>query len=414
MSNLFVGLDIGTCNVRVVIGEHDENGRFEIIGVGEAPSTGLSRGVIVNIEATIKAVRSAIEKAENMAGVEVTSCYAGIGGNQIESLDSKGLASITNHGKGNREITQQDVDRAIESARSISLPLDRQILHVVPQIYIVDQVQRTKNPIDMIGVRLEVKVHIVTAMITTMQNIFKCATRAGYQIDGVMLKTLACAQSVLTEEEKDLGSILIDLGGGTTDVIVIADGAPVCTDSIPIGGNIVTSDISQVLGIGMENAERKKISDGCCWSNLLVEDTEILLPGVGGRPPFSVSRRQFCQIIQPRVEEILQFVREKVYSKIQGRKLSGNIVLVGGGARMSGIIELTSSVFGMEAVRIGLPANHGGIVEEYRNPAFATATGLALASVEQGKNSSDADEKGGSDKKHGVKDVLKNFFKDFF
>ncbi|MCR4790010.1 MAG: cell division protein FtsA [Treponemataceae bacterium] len=415
MRNTFVGLDIGTCNVRTVIGQINESNNLEIIGVGVAPSTGLRNGVIVNIEATLKAVKSAIEKAETMAGCEVVSCFTGIGGNQVDSLNSKGLVAITNRGKGNREITQEDVDHVIDSAVSITLPLDRQIIHVIPQMYKVDGIQNTRNPIDMIGVRLEVDVHIVTAMVTTQQNILKCATRSGYKVDGIMLKSLACAQAVLTEEEKNLGSILIDLGGGTTDVIVIADGAPICTDSVPLGGLSVTSDIAQCCGISLEVAEKIKINDGCCWEDLLVEPEPIIVPGVGGRPPESIPRNAICQIIQQRVEEILCFVRDRIYTKIQGRKLSGNIVLVGGGAKMSGIVELTSAVFGLNAVRVGIPSKQGSVIDNYRYSDFATACGLLLEDFEQNKFSADESfDDESSAKKKNFKENLKNFFKEFF
>lgn len=415
MNNIIVGLDIGTSNVRVVIGEYDENDSLQITGIGVAPSTGLRSGVIVNIEATMRAITSAIENAEMMSGCEVRSCFTGIGGTQVDSLNSKGLVAVTSRNKNSREINQTDIDRVIEAARAVSIPIDREILHVVPQMYIVDGIQRTKDPHDMIGVRLEIEVHIITATLTTMQNIFKCATRLGYTIDGVMLKTLAAAQSVLTDEERELGSILIDLGGGSTDVIVIADGAPICTDSVPIGGILVTNDISVVRGIATDTAERIKISDGCCWEPLLSEYEEVVIRGVGGRPPESISRADICQIIQPRVEEILTMVKQKIASKIQKRQLSGNVVLIGGGAKMSGIIELTSSVFETNAVRIGMVGNYGGIGDEYRSPDFATAAGLVIANSQNSTISGNKQsEKEQTAKKHGIKDAITGFFKEFF
>ena len=415
MSDIVVGLDIGTSNVRVVIAEYDENNRLRIVGLGKAPSTGLRSGVIVNIEATMKAVTAAIEAAELMSGYEVHSCFVGIGGTQVDSLNSTGQVSVSNKSK---EINQNDINRVIETASHLSIPLDRQVLHVVPQMYTVEHgvnmLQKTKDPINVIGTRLYVDVHIVTATTTTVQNIFTCASRAGYTVDGVMLKTLATAQAVLTDEEKELGSILIDMGGGSTDVIVVADGAPICTDSVPIGGLLVTNDISVVRGISTETAEKIKISDGCCWEPLVDKNEEVLILGVNGRPE-SIPRTELCDIIQPRVGEIFEMIREKISAKIKDRRLSGNVVLVGGGAKMSGVIELASSVFNTESVRIGLPSNLGGLTDEYRTPDSATAIGLVVANSEvlqhKGEKRSRKDY---SRKKQGFMDKIAKFFEDMF
>lgn len=381
MSDIVVGLDIGTCNVRVIIGAQDENGRLKIIGVGNAPSTGLSRGVIINIENTMSAVTSAIEAAELMGGCEVHSCFVGIGSTQVESLNSKGQVSVSNK---SREIGQNDINRVIECASTVAVPLDRKVLHVVPQVYSVehsvDCVQKTKDPTNMIGTRLYVDVHIITATTTTMQNIFTCASRAGYTVDGIMLKTLASVQSVLTEEEKELGSILIDMGGGSTDVIVVSDGAPICTASIPIGGIVVSNDIAIVRGIPTETAEKIKVSNGCCWSPLVQENEEVLIQKNGRAE--SIPRSEICQIIQPRVAEIFEMIKEKVFSSIGDKRLSGNVVLVGGGARMTGVIELASEVFGTQSVRIGMPGKLSGLDDKYRSPDYVTAVGLVVANSE--------------------------------
>ena len=415
MSDIVVGLDIGTSNVRVVIAEYDENDKLRIVGVGKAPSTGLRSGVIVNIEATMRAVKTAIEAAELMSGYEVHSCFVGIGGTQVGSLNSTGQVSVSNKSK---EINNNDIQRVIECASNVAIPLDKQVLHVVPQMYTVehavDVVQKTKDPTNIIGTRLYVDVHIITATTTTVQNIFTCASRAGYTVDGIMLKTLATVQSVLTEEEKELGSILIDMGGGSTDVIVVADGAPICTESIPVGGLLVTNDISVVRGISTETAEKIKISDGCCWESLVKPNEEVLILGVNGKPE-SIPRSEICQIIQPRVGEIFEMIREKIAPKIQDRRLSGNVVLVGGGARMSGVIELASAVFGTESVRIGFPANLGGLSDEYRTPDSATAIGLVVANAEALSQKGDKRRgKDSSGKKQSFLDSLKNFFRDMF
>ena len=415
MSDIVVGLDIGTSNVRVVIAEYDENNRLRIVGLGKAPSTGLRSGVIVNIEATMRAVTSAIEAAELMSGYEVHSCFVGIGGTQVDSLNSTGQVSVSNKSK---EINENDINRVIETASHLSIPLDRQVLHVVPQMYTVEHgvnmMQKTKDPINVIGTRLYVDVHIVTATTTTVQNIFTCASRAGYTVDGVMLKTLATAEAVLTEEEKELGSILIDMGGGSTDVIVVADGAPICTDSIPVGGLLVTNDISVVRGISTETAEKIKISDGCCWEPLVDKNEEVLILGVNGRPE-SIPRTELCDIIQPRVGEIFEMIREKISSKIKDRRLSGNVVLVGGGARMSGVIELASAVFNTESVRIGLPSNLGGLTDEYRTPDSATAIGLVVANSEVLLHKGEKrNRKDSSRKKQGFMSKVAKFFEDMF
>ena len=415
MSDIVVGLDIGTSNVRVVIAEYDENNRLRIVGLGKAPSTGLRSGVIVNIEATMRAVTAAIEAAELMSGYEVHSCFVGIGGTQVDSLNSTGQVSVSNKSK---EINENDINRVIETASHLSIPLDRQVLHVVPQMYTVEHgvnmMQKTKDPINVIGTRLYVDVHIVTATTTTVQNIFTCASRAGYTVDGVMLKTLATAEAVLTEEEKELGSILIDMGGGSTDVIVVADGAPICTDSIPVGGLLVTNDISVVRGISTETAEKIKISDGCCWEPLVDKNEEVLILGVNGRPE-SIPRTELCDIIQPRVGEIFEMIREKISSKIKDRRLSGNVVLVGGGARMSGVIELASAVFNTESVRIGLPSNLGGLTDEYRTPDSATAIGLVVANSEVLLHKGEKrNRKDSSRKKQGFMSKVAKFFEDMF
>ena len=421
MNNVIVGLDIGTCNVRAVIAELSEDGSLNVTGVGSSPSTGLRKGVVLNIEATLKAIQSAIEAAELMSACEVTSCYVAIGGSQIESFNSKGLVAVSNKGKENKEIDQSDIDRVIDAARAIMIPMDREILHVIPQSYIVDGQGGLKEPRAMIGVRLEVEVHIVTASVTATQNIVRCVNRAAYGVDGIMLKTLAAARSVMTQEERNLGSILIDLGGGTTDVLVLCDDAPVCSCSIPIGGQMVTNDISIVKGISAENAEKIKIDAGCCWEPLLDTYEEVLLPGVGGRAPEIITRQELCQIIQPRVQEILEMTRDKLALLTKSKQLSGNIVLCGGGALMHGIADLTSYVFDTSAVRIGNAAKMGGLFDEYHSPQFATATGIVLTQADVRRKAIESGELQVRETKQRdntlTKDLfagIKEFFKAFF
>ncbi len=383
MSDVIVGLDIGTSKIRAVISEYTENGTLQIVGVGQSPSTGLRKGVVLNIEATLRAINAAIEAAELMSGRDVKSCITAVGGSQIEGLNSRGIVAVAGKKNTNREITQEDMDRAIEAACAVLIPIDRHLLHVVTQNYIVDGQSGIKDPRDMIGVRLEVEVHIVTSSLTSTENVKNCVTRAGYVLEDIMLKGLSSVYSVMTEEEKELGSILIDMGGGTTDIIVLSEGAPVCSTSVPFGGISVTNDISIVKGISWETAERIKINAGCCWEDLLEEYQEVLIPGVGGRPPESITRKEICQIIQSRVEEIFTVVRDKVALQLKTKQLSGNIVLTGAAALMPGAVELASHVFGTTNVRIGVPGNLGGIGEDYRTPEFAVATGLILSHAQK-------------------------------
>lgn len=379
LSDIIVGLDIGTSFIRVVIAEvHD--GGVEIIGVAKRSSTGLRNGVIVNIEATIECIKQAVEAAEQKAGYEVISCVTGIGGAQIEGMNSKGLVAVSAHGKNNREINESDVNRVLEAANAIQIPMDRKMLHVIPQDYIVDGVPGYKDPIHMIAVRLEAEVHIVTASRTAIQNITQCVERAGYQLDRVMLKSLACTQVVVGEDERELGSILIDVGGSMTDILVILKDAPICTASIPLGGNAVTNDISIVKGIATATAEKIKIESGCCWLPLALErNDEVLIPGLAGREPEQIDRKELCEIIMPRMEEIFMMVRDAVVRRISVGQLMGSIILTGGGAQIEGAVELAERVFGTSSVRLGVPGNWGGIEEEYRQPEYATAVGLVVA-----------------------------------
>lgn len=412
MSDVIVGLDLGTSTIRVVIGEFTEDNKLQIIGLGSCPSQGLRNGVIVNIEAAMQDLKKAILEAELSSGEEVSSCITAIGGAQIDSLDSRGSVAVATHGNGTREITRNDVERVHEAATAVVIPMDRKILHVVPQYYTIDGQPGIKDPINNIGVRLEVAVHIITCSVTSMQNIQRCVTRAGYGVDGIMLKTLAAAHAVMTEEELELGSILIDLGGGTTDVLVVDKGAPICTASIPVGGILVTNDIAIGKGVSFETAEHIKTKSGCCWEPVLADVNEsIIIPGVGGRAPASVPKTDICHILQPRMRELFMLVREQIVQRTTIRQLSGNIVLVGGGAQMMGIVELAQEVFNTEAVRIGIPSTLGSAVPEYRTPEYATAAGLLVSNVDKHKAK---DYNVQSEKSFGILSGLAKFFKDFF
>lgn len=379
---LVVGLDIGTAKVCAAIGEYDERGNLEITGIGVSPSTGLRKGVVVNIEATLRSVSAAVEAAEMMSGREVHSCWTGIGGAHIEGINSRGVVAVTGKGRETREIGEEDVKRVIEAARAVVIPMDRQVLHVVPQAYIVDDQKGIKDPLDMIGVRLEAEVHIITGSVTSAQNLVKCVNRAGFRVNDLILQSLAAARSVLTHEEKELGVVLMDLGGGTTDILVFSEGSPYFTTVVPVGGAQVTSDLSIMKNIAFDTSERVKLEAGCCWAPLVEKDEEVIIPGVGGRPPVAIPRSEICSIVQPRMVEIFELAKEKIERLGLSRPLGGGIVLTGGGSQLAGAAELASRVFRMP-VRVGVPMSVGGLVEEYRSPAYATAVGLVLEGAER-------------------------------
>ncbi|MFP4373631.1 MAG: cell division protein FtsA [Spirochaetaceae bacterium] len=407
-SDVLVGLDIGTTKVAAVIGEYDENDRLQIIGVGTAPSTGLRRGVVVNIEATLKSVDAAVEAAEQMAGREVQNVVTGIAGGHIEGLNSRGVVAVTGRG---REITRTDVDRVIDAAKAVVIPMDREVIHVIPQEYIVDEQGGVKNPLDMIGVRLEAEVHIITGSVTSAQNLVKCVNRAGFKVESIVLESLAASRAVLTREEQELGVLLIDLGGGTTDMLVHIDGAPYYTSVLPVGGAQVTNDLSIMLKTPMEAAERIKREAGCCYLPMVEEGEPVIIPGVGGRPPLQAKRSDIANIIQPRMAEILTMVRDKVQKKGYLKRLFGGVVLTGGGALMPGAVELAQEVF-RTAARVGMPGNYHGVADIYRSPEYSTAVGLALFAEEaMGHESNETSVK---PKSGGMLTGLRSWLRNFF
>lgn len=406
---LIVGLDIGTTKVCAIVGEFNDTGGLEIIGVGTTPSRGLRRGVVINIEATVKSIQNAIESAELMSGREVHGVYTGVAGGHIEGINSRGVVAVT--GK-DREITKEDVDRVIDAAKAIVIPMDREVLHVIPQEFIVDAQGGIKNPVGMVGVRLEAEVHIITGAVTSAQNIVKCVNRAGFKVNDIVLEPLASSKAVLTSDEKELGVLLVDLGGGTTDVLVHLEGAPYHTEVLSIGGEQVTNDLSIMLKTPQEVAEKIKKAHGCCYAPAVLDDSEVAIPGVGGRPPRKVGRRAMADIIQPRMAEILGMVKEQIEKKGYLHLLGGGIVLTGGGSLLAGTTELAAEIFGLPA-RIGYPAKLGGLVAEYHDPMYATGVGLVMygASREGGEV---LDMGGGDNTFTSVWDRMRMWFKDFF
>jgi cell division protein FtsA len=341
----------------------------------------LKKGVVVNIVATVDSISAAIDAAEMMSGREVHSCWTGIGGKHIQGVNSRGVVAVTGQNrdlKENREISPGDIGRVLEVARAMAFPMDRQILEVIPQTYIVDKQRGIRDPLNMIGVGLEAEVHIITCSANSAQNLIKCVNRAGFRVNDLVLQTLAAGRAVLTEEEKELGVALVDLGGGTTDVMVYCQGAPYSTISIPLGGSEITQDISIVKNISFENAERAKIDAGCCIAELLERDEDIIIEGMGGRPPLPIPKSQIAVIVKPRLAEIFRLVQDKLDSLSLPRPLGGGIVLTGGGAEFLGAVELAARIF-RKPVRIGnsLPLG-GGLHEKYYSPVYATAVGLVL------------------------------------
>ncbi len=365
-----VGLDIGTTKVCAIIGEKTEAGGIEVIGFGTSPSKGLRKGVVVNIDGTVDAVKKAVEEAELMAGSEITTVYAGIAGAHIKSLNSRGVVAVKE-----REVNKGDVERVIDAARAISIPMDREVLHVFPQEYIVDDQDGIKDPIGMSGVRLEAEVHIVPAAVTSVQNIIKSCNRAGLEVKDIVLDPFASSLAVMTPEEKELGVALVDLGGGTTDLAIFLDGSIWHTSILPLGGYNVTNDISVGIRTPIGEAERIKMKYGCAKTALVRDDETIEVPSVGGRPPRVLSRQLLSEIIEPRIEELFSLVKREIIKTGYENMIASGLVITGGTADMDGVVEVAEEVMGLPA-RLGVPRDVGGLVDVVSSPAYATALGL--------------------------------------
>lgn len=413
MNDIIAGLDIGTGNIRVVIADILETGVLQVVGVGRSRSTGLKKGTVVNIENTVHGINAAAEAAEMMSGLEMSLCYTGLGGSHIEGINSKGVYPVSDKGGGNREIDYNDIASVIDSAKAVVIPLDRKIIRVIPQLYTVDQQTGIKDPYNMIGVRLEAEAHIITGSVTAIQNIIRCVERADLGVSKMMYNGFAAVKSVMTAEEKELGSVLIDIGAGVTDVVVMHGGAPSMTAVIPAGGDLVTKDIAAVKRISFETAEEIKISNGCCWHELLESGEEVLLPGMGGRSPIVIPKAEVCDIVQMRMAEIFYLIKNKIDPILKSKPLGGSIVLCGGGSMLPGCIELVSYIFGTSSVRIGFPGILGGVNGEYRSPEFAAVIGLILEAAENNETETNVRQvrKTNFDSvKEKVKGVFKNLF----
>ncbi len=372
--NYIFGLDIGTRKTCAVIAEVNESGGLDIIGIGMTESKGLRRGIVVNLEATVEAIRKVIEEAELMAGVAIESAYVGIAGNHIKGFNSRGVIAV---GGKSREITREDVQRVIEAAKAVSIPPDREILHVLPQEFIVDDQDGIGDPIGMTGTRLEVNVHIVTTSVTSTQNLIACVNRSGMVVADMVLESIASSETILTPDEKELGVALIDIGGGTTDLAIFEKGSICYTSVVPIGGDSFTNDISVGLRTPIPEAEKIKKRYGCALSSMVEDDETIEVPSMGGRKPRILSRQILCEIIQPRAEETFNLVHDEIKKAGYERSLNSGIVLTGGGALLEGMPEIAEQIFDLP-VRRGSPTGVGGLVDVINNPIYSTAVGLLL------------------------------------
>jgi cell division protein FtsA len=367
--NLIVGLDIGTTKICAIVGTLTEGG-LDIVGIGTSPSRGMRKGVVINIESTVTAIRKALQEAELMAGCEINTVFAGIAGGHINGINSQGVIAIKS-----REVTAEDVRRVIDAAKAIAIPMDREVIHILPQEFIVDDQDGIKEPLGMNGVRLEVRVHIVTGAVASAQNIIKSCNKSGVAVGDIVLEQLASAEAVLTPDEKELGVALVDIGGGTTDIAVFVDGAIKHTSVLSLGGNHLTNDIAVGLRTPAQEAERIKQKWGCCLTSMVGKDETIEVPSVGGREPRVLSRQLLAEILEPRVEEIFTLVnRELIKSGFENR-ISSGLVLTGGSAILPGMPELGEQIFNLP-VRRGLPQGIGGLADVVNSPIYATGVGL--------------------------------------
>ncbi|NNF95515.1 MAG: cell division protein FtsA [Halobacteria archaeon] len=370
--NLIVGLDIGTSKVVAIVGEVTPENEIEIIGLGSHPSRGLKKGVVVNIESTVQSIQRAVEEAELMAGCQIHSVYAGIAGSHVRSLNSHGIVAIRD-----KEVTPYDVERVIDAARAVAIPADQKILHILPQEFIIDTQESIREPVGMSGVRLEAKVHMVTGAVSAAQNIIKCVRRCGLEVDDIILEQLASSHSVLTDDEKELGVCLVDIGGGTTDIAVFTEGAIRHTAVIPIAGDQVTNDIAVALRTPTQHAEEIKIKYACALTQLASVEETIEVPSVGDRPDRRLARQTLAEVVEPRYEELFTLIQAELRRSGFEDLCAAGVVITGGSSKMEGAVELAEEIFHMP-VRLGIPQYISGLVDVVRNPVYSTGVGLLL------------------------------------
>ncbi len=389
-SDLIVGLDIGTSKIVAIVAQMLGDGRYEIVGLGQHDSRGLKKGVVVNIESTVASIQRALEEAELMADCKIKTVYTGIAGSHIRSFNSSGMVAIKD-----KEVTEADMARVIETAKAVNIPTDQQIVHVLPQEFIIDGQEDIREPIGMSGVRLDLKVHIVTGAVSAAQNIVKCVRRCGLEVQDLILQPLASSMSVLTQDEKELGVALVDIGGGTTDIAIFTGGAIRHTAVIPIAGDQITNDIAMALRTPTPEADEIKLRYGIAKQVLVDPSEKIEVPGLGDRGPRQLSRQALAAVIEPRVEELYSLVHQVIRESGYEELLSSGIVITGGTSLMRGMVELAEDIF-LKPVRLGMPSYVGGLADVVRNPRFATAVGLLEEARAQRQRGRKAAEQSGS------------------
>jgi len=403
--NIIVGLDIGTTKISAIVGEVNDSG-VEIIGIGTQPSRGMRKGVVINIDATVESIRKAVEEAELMAGAQITSVYGAIAGSHIRGFNSHGIVAVKN-----REVQESDVKRVLDAARAVAIPMDREVLHVLPQEYIVDEQDGIMEPLGMSGVRLEAKVHIVTAAVTSTQNIIRCCNRTGLEVRDIVLGQLAASEAVLIPDEKELGAVLVDIGGGTTDLVVFSQGAVRQTAVFGLGGNHLTNDIAVGLRTPLVESEKIKTKYGCALTSMVKKEEMIEVPSVGGRRSRNLSRQILAEIIEPRMEEIFSLVHREILKSGYENLIPSGVVLTGGTASLEGLPELVEQIFNLP-VRRGYPAGVGGLMDVVNNPMYATGVGLVLYGKRYGSEGRVKNNERGLFGKMGQ--GVKKFFSEFF
>jgi cell division protein FtsA len=374
---MIVGLDIGTSKVVAIVGEISAEGHLSVVGLGSHKSIGLKKGVVVNIDSTVQSIQRAVEEAELMAGCQIHSVYAGIAGSHIRSLNSHGIVAIKD-----REVYPQDIERVIDAAQAVAIPADQKILHILPQEYVIDEQEGVKEPLGMSGVRLEAKVHLVTCAMNAAHNVEKCIKRCGLEVEDIILEQLASSYSVLTDDEKELGVCMVDIGGGTTDIAVFYDGAIRHTAVIPIAGDQVTNDIAMALRTPTQYAEEIKIKYACALAKLTGAEETIKVPSVGERPPRELSRQALAEVVEPRYEELFTLIQAELRRSGFEDMIPAGIVLTGGTAKMEGVVELAEEIFHMP-VRLGAPQNVRGLKDIVNNPIYSTGVGLLIYGMKQ-------------------------------
>jgi len=405
-NSIVVGLDIGTSKICAAVGEMTERG-LEIIGIGLHPSQGLRKGVVINIETTVNSLKKAVEEASLMAGCEIHTVFTSISGGHIKAFNSHGIVAVKN-----KEVMARDLERVIDAAKAVAIPMDREVLHVLPQDYIIDDQDGIRDPLGMSGVRLEAKVHIVTGAVASAQNVIKCCNRAGLNVAEIVLAPLAAADAVLTDEERELGVVLVDVGGGTTDIAVYHDGTVKHTAVVPIGGNHITNDIAAGLRTAFNDAERLKQRYGCARASMVSATERVEVPCVASKGAGTISRQILCEIVEPRLAEIFELVQKEVTKSGYEGSLASGIVATGGTMLLAGAVDMADRSFGLP-VRLGTPARVGGLVDIIDSPIHAAAVGLTLHGVKRQDRSAAfrvREDKILSKVKHRMSDWLSDFF----